>query len=74
MSAIAGRIPLPLGCISLSSACSLAFGYSYPVACGRLFALSSVRQRARGAGRSRRGYPLRWEATAYHVVPWRVPC
>nr|DAJ82823.1 MAG TPA: hypothetical protein [Caudoviricetes sp.] len=41
-------IPLPLGCISPSSAGSLAFGYSYPVAGGRLFPLSSVRQRARG--------------------------
>nr|DAQ95114.1 MAG TPA: hypothetical protein [Caudoviricetes sp.] len=41
-------IPLPLGCISLSSARSLAFGYSYPVAGGRLFSWSSVRQRARG--------------------------
>nr|DAN21190.1 MAG TPA_asm: hypothetical protein [Bacteriophage sp.] len=60
-------IPLPLGCISPSSAGSLAFGRSYPVAGGRLFP-SSVRQRSRGDDCPRRGRPLRWEQTAYHVA------
>nr|DAK48601.1 MAG TPA: hypothetical protein [Caudoviricetes sp.] len=65
-------IPLPLGCISLSSAGSLAFGRSYPVAGGRLFPCRQYVKDRAGAVFPRRGYSLRWEQTAYHAM--RVAC